>query len=146
MTDVSCYTRMESEIDDIDFVECRDKRELLSKADIDMFDGFNIFKVQGSYANLVDAHKQPGLIQTIGLYLNIDCADTTDEQSAKFGHNMGKFHADAIASLHRTSGNKGRVFLLQLPRVKFEEMAQALVSQRHHWHLATSAHEQDSIT
>jgi hypothetical protein len=46
MTDVSCYTRMESEIDDIDFVECKDNRELLSKASIDMFDGFNISKVQ----------------------------------------------------------------------------------------------------
>jgi hypothetical protein len=111
MTDVSCYTRMESEIDDIDFVECRDNRELLSKASIDMFDGFNIFKVQGSYANLVDAHKQPGLIQTIGLYLNTDCADTTDEQSAKFGHNMGKFHADAIASLERDFPGAPMIFI-----------------------------------
>ena len=54
---------------------------------------------------------QPGLILTIGLYINTDSSETTMEQSARFGHNMGRFHSKAIASLECDFPNVPMIFI-----------------------------------
>ena len=112
MTDVTFYTRLRPGVDDIDFTESQENRRWLSEAGIDVYDGFNVLKnPKQSYINVVDDNMQPGLILTVGLYINTDSFETTMEQSARFGHNMGRFHARAIASLECDFPNVPMIFI-----------------------------------
>ena len=85
---------------------------MLIQAGVDVYDGFNVLqKPKQSYINAVDDNIQPGLILTIGLYINTDSAEMTMEQSTRFGHNMGRFHAKAIASLECDFPNVPMIFI-----------------------------------
>ena len=112
MTDVTFYTRLRPGVDDIDFTESQENRRWLSEAGIDVHDGFNVFKkTKKSYINVVDDNMQPGLTLTIGLYIGTDSAETTMEQRRRFGNNMGRFHAKAIASLDKDFPNVPMIFI-----------------------------------
>ena len=112
MTDVTFYTRLRPGVDDIDFTESQENRRWLSEAGIDVHDGFNVLKnPKQSYINVVDDNMQPGLTLTIGLYIGTDSAETTMEQRRRFGNNMGRFHAKAIASLDKDFPNVPMIFI-----------------------------------
>ena len=112
MTDVTFYTRLRPGVDDIDFTESQENRRWLSEAGIDVHDGFNVFKkTKKSYINVVDDNMQPGLALAIGLYIGTDSAETTIEQRRRFGNNMGRFHAKAIASLECDFPNVPMIFI-----------------------------------
>ena len=112
MTDVTFYTRLRPGVDDIDFTESQKNRRWLSEAGIDVHDGFNVLKnPKQSYINVVDDNMQPGLILTIGMYISTNSAETTREQRGRFGNNMGRFHAKAIASLECDFPNVPMIFI-----------------------------------
>ena len=104
MTDETFYTRLRPGVDDIDFTESQENRRWLSEAGIDVHDGFNVFeKHKKSYINVVDPddNMQPGLALAIGL----------SEQRRRFGNNMGRFHAKAIASLDKDFPKVPMIFI-----------------------------------